>query len=67
MTVGAVDTKSTSEARTDLVRYQQQLAADLAAKAADRVLATDRAAATRTERVVRQDERGGGTAVDITV
>jgi hypothetical protein len=65
MTVGAVNSTSASEARTELERYQQRLAADLAAKAADRVIAVDQPSVTKAERAVRQDERGGGSAVDI--
>ena len=70
MTVGAVNASSASEIRTDLERYQQRLAADLAAKAAERVIAVDRsdvARAAQAVQPVQPDERGGGTAVDISI
>ncbi|GAA2638216.1 hypothetical protein [Paractinoplanes durhamensis] len=49
MTVSAIDSAGTSSAESELVKYQQKLAADLAAKASAKVAETDR------ERVIAQD------------
>ncbi|GGN85538.1 hypothetical protein GCM10010112_66060 [Actinoplanes lobatus] len=64
---------SSSDARAQLVKYQQQLAKDLAAKAAAKVINADRAAVAKAEQAVQQVERSAaatgsiGTTLDVTV
>jgi hypothetical protein len=47
---------SSGEAGSQLVRYQQKLAAGLAAKAADRVIDADQAAVARAEQATRAQQ-----------
>ncbi|MFI5934578.1 hypothetical protein [Actinoplanes sp. NPDC051494] len=45
---------SSSEAQTELVKYQQKLAADLAAKAAEKVITADKDAVARAQQSALQ-------------
>ncbi|MBU2666051.1 hypothetical protein KOI35_21285 [Actinoplanes bogorensis] len=72
--VSAVDAVSpSSEAKAQLVRYQEKLAADLAAKVAqERVIQQDREAVTKAQESVREAEKAStaavaGAGLDVTV
>jgi hypothetical protein len=56
--VSAVDSassvSSSSEAQAALIKYQQKLAADLAAKAAEKVVTADKDAVTKAQQTVQQ-------------
>ncbi|WP_212997994.1 hypothetical protein [Winogradskya consettensis] len=53
--VSAVDSvSSSSEAQAALIKYQQKLAADLAAKAAEKVITADKDAVTKAQQAVQQ-------------
>ena len=55
---------SAGTAQDELLKAQQKLAADVAAKAADKVITADKAAVTKVQREVTQ-QRGGTGSVDI--
>jgi hypothetical protein len=55
---------SSSAAQAELLKAQQKLAADLAAKAADKVIAADKATVTTVQTEIAQ-ERTSANAVDI--
>jgi hypothetical protein len=55
---------SSSTAQAELLKAQQKLAADVAAKAADKVIAADKAAVTKIQREVAQSRTSTG-AVDV--
>jgi histone H3/H4 len=60
--IGATDT-STTAGRTEFQRFQQKLADDLAAKAAEKVAAKDRVTVERTDtESLRARQMSGATA-----
>jgi F0F1-type ATP synthase assembly protein I len=63
MSVSSVgsSTTATSTADSELQRAQQKLAADLAAKATDRVIAADKASVTKVQREAAQQRTGTGS------
>jgi len=68
--VGSVS--STSETQETLVRYQQKLAADLAAKAGSKVITADKDALARAQQAVLQAQHPssagtGDSSLDLTV
>lgn len=71
--ISAVDSvSSASETQELLVKYQQQLASDLAAKAANKVITADKDAVARAQQAAQQAPQpspaGTGTSsVDLTV
>jgi hypothetical protein len=65
MSVSSVGSSgSSSAAQAELLKAQQKLAADLAAKAADKVIAADKATVTTVQTEIAQ-ERTSANAVDI--
>jgi len=71
---------SSSEARTELVKYQQKLAADLAAKAAEKVITADRDTLDKARQAAQQAQQpttaalsqaatagAAGSTLDVTV
>jgi hypothetical protein len=56
---------STSTGRTELQRAQQKLMTDLAARAAEKVAAADKAAITKTETDALQQRQAAGGTVDV--
>jgi hypothetical protein len=71
MAVEAVGATSpgTSTARAEFMRAQQKITEDLAAKAAEKVAAIDKAAVTRSDSVALDERQANsgrlGTAVDL--
>ena len=66
MAVEAIgSTGSTSTARTEFQRIQQKLAEDLAARAAEKVAAKDKAILTRTETESLQERQTTSKTLDI--
>jgi hypothetical protein len=65
MSVSSVGSSgSSSAAQAELLKAQQTLAADLAAKAADKVIAADKATVTTVQTEIAQ-EQTSANAVDI--
>jgi hypothetical protein len=61
--VGSSSAVSTAQA--ELQRVQQQLAADVAAKASDKVIAADKATVTKVQREATQDRTGSIVDIDL--
>ena len=58
---------NSSEAQAMLVKYQQKLATDLAAKAAEKVIDADRQAVARAQQAAQQSpSASGGSTLDVT-
>ena len=56
MTITAIST-SDNQARSDLAKYQQKLAADLAAKAASKVISADKNAVAQAQLQIQQQQQ----------
>ncbi|WP_067498610.1 hypothetical protein [Actinoplanes sp. TFC3] len=52
--IEAISSTTSTSAQTELEKYQQKLAADLAAKAAEKVIAADKAAVTKAQQAQAQ-------------
>jgi UDP-N-acetylglucosamine transferase subunit ALG13 len=57
---------STSEAQAELVKYQQKLATDLAARAAAKVITADKEAVTKARLSVQQSQQSAPAATSTT-
>ncbi|MET0493434.1 MAG: hypothetical protein ABW000_09935 [Actinoplanes sp.] len=65
MTIESVTASgSSSTAQTELLKAQQKLATDLAAKAAEKVITADQATVAKVEKEVAQ-QRASGSTVDL--
>jgi len=59
-------TTSSSAAQTELLKAQQKLATDLAAKAAEKVITADKAAVAKEEKEAAE-QRTSGSTIDLTL
>jgi hypothetical protein len=57
---------SSSDAQAQLVKYQQKLAADVAAKAAAKVITADKEAVTKAQQAVQQSQEPSTAATSAT-